>query len=199
MALKYPSGRGMRNVHLTSPRGGSLVTAISGTRVKTWQWQSDPTRSWPKPSYGSCLTQGKILPVGPRSSRPPVPPRSGPVPSLASLFTLSSYSLAPATGLLPDPQTHPAWNVLSPSHPTPTLLHSDLCSNVISRSFPQLPHPPKTPLSIPPGSCVPEMLFLTAFKPGQPHTDHFSHCFVFCYITCLSDGLPQLDCKLPRG
>lgn len=187
----------MRNIHLTYPRGGSLVTAISRTGVTTWQWQSDPTRPWPKPSYGSCLAHGKILPVGPQSSRPPVPPRSGPVPSLPSLLTLSSYSLAPATGLLPDPQTRPAWNVLSPGHPTPTLLHSDVCSNVISRSLPQLPHPLKTPPSIPPGASVPEVLFLTAFKPGQPYTDHFSHCFVFCYITCLSDGLPQLDRKLP--
>lgn len=144
---------------LTHPHGGSLVTVISGARVKPWQWLSNSTRPWPEPSYGSYVAQGKVLPVGPQSFRTPVPPRSGPVPSLPSLLTLSSYSLAPATGLLPDPQTRPAWNVRSPSHPTPTLLHSDLCSNVISRSLPQLHHPPKTAPAIPPGSSGPEMLF----------------------------------------
>lgn len=57
-------------------------------------------RPQPKSTYGSCLVQGKILPVGPQSPRPLVPLRSAPVPSLSSFLTLSSYSLQPLASFL---------------------------------------------------------------------------------------------------
>lgn len=147
--------------------------------MTTWQRESDPIKPWPEPSQASCFARDKILPVGPQSPRPLVTPRSGPVPSLPSL--------PPATGLFPDPQTRPAQNVLSPSHTTQTLLHSDLCSRITSRSPTQLPAPLKTSPSILPGSSLLDLFFSTAFNPTRPYTADFSYCSISYYIRYLSD------------
>lgn len=90
----------MRNVHLIYPHGGSLVTLFQGAEETTWRWESDPVRPQPKSTYGSCLVQGKILPVRPQSPRTLVALRSSPVPSPSSLLTLSSYSLQPLASFL---------------------------------------------------------------------------------------------------
>lgn len=102
-------GSSRRNVHLVYADRGSLVTAVSQAGVTAWQWGSDSIRPQPGGRAPGWLRM-KSCQCGPKAP--------GPSPSQIWSCSFSALPghpllLAPATGLLPDLLTRPAWNVLS--------------------------------------------------------------------------------------
>ena len=175
------------------------MTAVPGASVKTWQGQSRPPGLGPNPPVA-------LVSLGVKSFQ-----WDHEAPGLLSLRDLVLFLLCPHFS--PSPLTHslqPLASFLIPRHAQPGMFSLPVtqpqpCCTRISapmsfpEAFPDSPIPRKQPplchLDPLDRKCFSELpLSLASLYP-----DHFSHCFVLCYITCLSDGLPQLDCKLPRG